>query len=56
MMPGVTTVLSLFPTERVVIVVLTNKRSDVVVRLGQRLAATVMPQYGWRLREARRSG
>ena len=55
-MPGVTTVLSLFPGERVVIVVLTNAPNAAVVRLAQELAALVMPQYGWRLRQARRSG
>lgn len=47
-MPGVTTVLSLYPAERVVIVVLANKRSDEVMRLAQRIAATVMPRYRWR--------
>ena len=51
-----TTVLSLFPGERVVIVVLTNAPNAAVVRLAQELAALVMPQYGWRLRQARRSG
>jgi CubicO group peptidase (beta-lactamase class C family) len=55
-MPGVTTVLSLFPSERVVVVVLTNARNAAVVRLAQELAALVMPQYAWRLRQAHRSG
>jgi CubicO group peptidase (beta-lactamase class C family) len=54
-MPGVTTVLSLFPSERVVIVVLTNTRNDSIVQLARELAAFVMPQYGWRLRQARHS-
>jgi CubicO group peptidase (beta-lactamase class C family) len=54
-MPGVTTVLSLFPTERLVVVVLTNTRNAAVVRLAQELAALADPQYGWRLRQARRS-
>jgi CubicO group peptidase (beta-lactamase class C family) len=53
-MPGVTTVLSLFPTQRVVIVVLANRQSEAVVRLAEELAAAVMPQYGWQLRLAGR--
>jgi CubicO group peptidase (beta-lactamase class C family) len=55
-MPGVTTVLSLFPSERVVVVVLTNTRNAAVVRLAQELTGLVMPQYGWRLRQVHRSG
>ena len=50
-MPGVTTVLSLYPTQRVVIVVLANNRNDAVVGLAQKIAATLMPHYGWRLRQ-----
>jgi CubicO group peptidase (beta-lactamase class C family) len=50
-MPGVTTVLSLFPAERVVIVVLANRRSDVVVPLARRVAGAVIPAYAWRLRQ-----
>lgn len=53
-MPGVTTVLSLYPAQRVVIVVLTNKQHDAVVPLAQKIAATVMPHYGWRLRQMSR--
>jgi CubicO group peptidase (beta-lactamase class C family) len=53
-MPGVTTVLSLFPMQRVVVVVLTNRRSEAVVQLADKLAAAVMPHYGWQLRQARR--
>ena len=51
-MPGVTTVLNLYPAERLVIVILTNKRNDAIVRLGQQIAAILMPHYGWRLRHA----
>lgn len=53
-MPGVTTVLSLFPAQRVVIVVLANRRSEAVVRLADRVAAALMPNYGWQLRRAGR--
>ena len=53
-MPGVTTVLSLFPRQRVVIVVLANRRSEAVVRLANKVAAAVTPQYGWQLRHASR--
>lgn len=53
-MPGVSTVLSLFPTERVVIVVLINRQSDAVaVQLAQEVAAAVMPQYAWWQRQER---
>jgi CubicO group peptidase (beta-lactamase class C family) len=52
-MPGVTTVLSLYPTERLVIVVLTNKRNDKVVPLANEIAARVLPHYAWRLRGVR---
>jgi CubicO group peptidase (beta-lactamase class C family) len=51
-MPGVTTVLTLFPAERVVIVVLANQRSDLIVPLAHRLAAALIPAYAWHLREA----
>ena len=54
-MPGVTTVLSLFPAQRVVVVVLANKRSEAVVQLADMIAAAVMPQYGWQQRQLRRS-
>jgi CubicO group peptidase (beta-lactamase class C family) len=50
-MPGVTTVLSLFPAERVVVVVLANRRSDLVVPLAGRVAGAVIPAYAWRLRQ-----
>ena len=55
-MPGVTAVLSLFPSERVVVVVLTNARNAAVAGLAHELAGLVMPEYGWRLRHAHRSG
>jgi CubicO group peptidase (beta-lactamase class C family) len=42
-MPGVTTVLALYPAERVVVVVLTNTRSAVAVELARRIAARMMP-------------
>ena len=51
-MPGVTTVLTLFPAERVVVVVLANKRSDLIVPLAHRLTAAVIPAFAWHLREA----
>jgi CubicO group peptidase (beta-lactamase class C family) len=51
-MPGVTTTLSLFPAERLVIVVLANRRSEAVPRLEQKIAAALMPHYAWRLRQA----
>jgi CubicO group peptidase (beta-lactamase class C family) len=49
-MPGVTTVLRLFPAQRVVVVVLANKQSEAVVHLADTIAAVMMPQYGWRQR------
>jgi CubicO group peptidase (beta-lactamase class C family) len=52
-MPGVTTVLSLFPAQRVVVVVLANTRDDRVVPLARRVAAVVMPAYAWHLRRGR---
>jgi CubicO group peptidase (beta-lactamase class C family) len=50
-MPGVTTVLSLFPAEGVVVVVLANRRSDLIVPLARRVAGAVIPAYAWRLRQ-----
>ena len=52
-MPGVTTVLSLFPAAHVVVVVLANSRSELVVPLAQRVAGAVIPAYAWRLHQAR---
>ena len=54
-MPGVTTVLSLFPAQRVVVVVLANKRSEAIAQLAEMIAAAVMPEYGWQQRLLRRS-
>jgi CubicO group peptidase (beta-lactamase class C family) len=51
-MPGVTSVLTLFPAERVVVAVLANKRSDLIVPLAHRVAAAVIPGYAWQLRDA----
>ena len=45
-MPGVTTVLSLFPRQRVVVVVLANKRSEGVVHLADKVVAAMIPRYG----------
>jgi CubicO group peptidase (beta-lactamase class C family) len=50
-MPGVTTMLSLFPAERVVVVVVANRHSDLVVPLARRVAGAVIPAYAWRLRQ-----
>jgi hypothetical protein len=44
----------LFPSKRVVVVVLTNTRNAAVVQLARELAAVMRP-YAWRLRQARRS-
>lgn len=52
-MPGVTTVLSLFPAQRVVIVVLANTRDDRIVPFARRLTAAVVPAYAWHLRRQR---
>jgi CubicO group peptidase (beta-lactamase class C family) len=54
-MPGVTTVLNLFPGQRVVVVVLANRRSEAVLDLADMLAAAVMPPYRSQLRQARGS-
>jgi CubicO group peptidase (beta-lactamase class C family) len=51
-MPGVTTVLNLYPSERVVVVVLTNKRDPGLVRLAQQVAAAAMPLYARELAAA----
>jgi CubicO group peptidase (beta-lactamase class C family) len=52
-MPGVTTVLSLFPAQRVVVVVLANMRDDRVVPIARRVAAVVVPSYAWQVRRGR---
>ncbi len=50
-MPGVRTVLSLYPAERVVIVILTNKTTDAIGDLEEKIVTGVMPYYRWRLRQ-----
>jgi CubicO group peptidase (beta-lactamase class C family) len=52
-MPGVTTVLSLFPAERVVVVVLANQQSDLIVPLARRVAGVLVPASARRLPEGR---
>jgi CubicO group peptidase (beta-lactamase class C family) len=44
-MPGVSAVLNLYPSERVVVVVLTNTHTAVTVRLARQIAARVMPLH-----------
>ncbi len=52
-MPGVSTMLALYPRENVVVVVLLNKAlPQVMARVAQELAAAVLPGYEERLREA----
>ncbi len=51
-MPGVATVLNLYPAANVAVVVLTNKSLPVTGRIAQELAAAVLPGYDARLREA----
>lgn len=50
-MPGVATVLNLYPEEGVAVVVLTNTSNRVVGRIAQEIAAAVLPGYGERLRQ-----
>jgi CubicO group peptidase (beta-lactamase class C family) len=53
-MPGVSTVLNLYPGPNVVIVVLTNRSNGAVGRIAQELAGVVLPGYAnaWRERRA----
>ncbi|MBL8983409.1 MAG: beta-lactamase family protein [Gemmatimonadetes bacterium] len=52
-MPGVTTMLALYPQANVVVVVLLNKSQPAaMVRIAQELAAAVLPGYDAKLREA----
>jgi CubicO group peptidase (beta-lactamase class C family) len=51
-MPGASAVLCLYPSERVVIVVLTNTHTAVTVRLARQIAASVMPLHAGNLRSA----
>jgi CubicO group peptidase (beta-lactamase class C family) len=50
-MPGVSTVLSLYPSERLVIVILTNKRTDAMAAIEREIVGSVMPRYLWRVRQ-----
>jgi CubicO group peptidase (beta-lactamase class C family) len=44
-MPGVATVLNLYPSENVAIVVLTNKSDGAPFRIAEEIAAAVLPRY-----------
>jgi CubicO group peptidase (beta-lactamase class C family) len=44
-MPGVRTILNLYPSENVAIVVLTNRSNPSVLGIAQQLAASVLPKY-----------
>lgn len=52
-MPGVSTVLNLYPDQNVVVVVLTNRSNNVVGAIAQELAGAVLPGYSDRVRERR---
>jgi len=56
-MPGVRTVLNLFPTENLAVVVLTNSETNGLGRVAGEIAAAMLPRYavGWRERMARRN-
>jgi CubicO group peptidase (beta-lactamase class C family) len=44
-MPGVATVLNLYPSENVAIVVLTNKSDGAPFRIAEEIAAAILPRY-----------
>jgi CubicO group peptidase (beta-lactamase class C family) len=44
-MPGVATVLSLYPSENLAVVVLTNKSDGAPFRIAEEIAAAVLPRY-----------
>lgn len=44
-MPGVATVLNLYPSENVAVVVLTNKSDGAPFRIAEEIAAAVLPRY-----------
>jgi CubicO group peptidase (beta-lactamase class C family) len=44
-MPGVATVLNLYPSENLAVVVLTNKSDGAPFRIAEEIAATVLPRY-----------
>lgn len=50
-MPGVSTVLHMYPDDNVVVVVLTNRSNGWTGRIAAELAAAVLPDYRVRLRE-----
>lgn len=52
-MPGVRTILRLFPEEGVVVAALTNTSDDAVFEVADRLAAAVLPSFARRLEEDR---
>src|SRR5690606_19156334 len=52
-MPGVATILALFPTEGLAIAVLTNKAERRVYRLADDIAAAVLPKFAAALAERR---
>lgn len=56
-MPGVRTILNLFPTENLAVVVLTNAETNNLGRVAGEIAAAMLPRYavGWRERMARRT-
>jgi CubicO group peptidase (beta-lactamase class C family) len=50
-MPGVSTVLNLYPTEDLAIVVLTNDENEADDKIAEKIAAAVLPRYAAALRE-----
>lgn len=52
-MPGVSTLLNMYPEEDVVVVVLTNRSNGFVSRIAQELASAVLPGYEDALRKRR---
>ena len=52
-MPGVSTLLNLYPEEDLAVVVLTNRSAGVVGRIAHEIVSAVLPQYGATARERR---
>lgn len=52
-MPGVSTLLNLYPEEDLAVVVLTNRSGGVVGRVAHEIVSAVLPQYGATARERR---
>jgi CubicO group peptidase (beta-lactamase class C family) len=50
-MPGVSTVLNLYPTERLAVVVLANRNNTPVQRVSQEIVAALVPRYAQAMRE-----